>query len=330
MVIDVNDPLIKKGIELFRQEEYEETIKIFDEAIKTNPKDAVLWFIKGIVLIRLNENEEAIETFDRAIEINPEAPDLFYIFKGLVSNDIEINEDAINALDRIIEMNPIDTYAYFFKGVLLYKLGKYKTAINALDKAIEINPKDNSAHYFLGGIFFNLGNLQEASKKVKDALDIDKNSEDTLCLQGRIKIEELDYNGAIDSFKRAISLDVGNPSFLIWEAYAKYLAAEFSQDTKDEKHQEKAYQEKIISIIRGLERAEKLSQKDGKEEIRAYILYLLGYLYYKGGDFLTAKEKLEECMRLKSKSSLKPASDLLEYIWNNQIRPPLIKSLSDK
>lgn len=83
----------------------------------------------------------------------------------------------------------------------------------------------------------------------------------------------------------------------------------------------KKYQENIISIIRKLERAEKLCGKEGEEDKRAYILYYLGYFYFKSKDFFTAKEKLEECIKLKS--SLKsPASELLGYIWNYQIRPP--------
>ena len=42
----------------------------------------------------------------------------------------------------------------------------------------------------------------------------------------------------------------------------------------------KKYQENIISIIRKLERAEKLCGKEGEEDKRAYILYYLGYFYF--------------------------------------------------
>ncbi len=49
-----------------------------------------------------------------------------------------------------------------------------------------------------------------------------------------------------------------------------------------------------------------------------HILYFLGYFYYKINDMFTAKEKLEECIKLKS-TIKKPASKLLENIWKFQI-----------
>ena len=85
------------------------------------------------------------------------------------------------------------------------------------------------------------------------------------------------------------------------------------------------YQENILSILRKLEKASKISEKHGNIETQAYILYFLGYLYYKAKDYFTAKEKLEECIKLKSKFLFKqPACYLLENIWNIKIQPNLI------
>ena len=206
---------------------------------------------------------------------------------------------------------------WFNEGVALAKLKRYEKAIKAFEKAIKINPKDALGYSNLGELFFDLGNLEDASKKTKDALKRNKNLASILSLQGRIDIEEKIYDAASKSFKRAISLDIGNPKLLLWEAYATYLKAKFSLDSKDEK-----FQEEVIAIIRNLERAVSLTEKHGKE-ISAYILYFLGCFYLKSKDTFTAKEKLEECIRLKSKSTIETsARELLGNIWNYQIRPP--------
>ncbi|MBE9595114.1 MAG: hypothetical protein IMF19_16740, partial [Proteobacteria bacterium] len=66
-------------------------------------------------------------------------------------------------------------------------------------------------------------------------------------------------------------------------------------------------------------------KKSGKKEVgaRANILYYLGYFYYKNKDLFAAKEKLKECILLKSKSLIVPrAHELLWNIWNYEIRPP--------
>ena len=168
----------------------------------------------------------------------------------------------------------------------------------------------------LGEIFFSLGNLKDAALNAKNALDREENLTSALVLKGRIAIEEKDYNSASKYFKKAISSDLGNPLPLLWDAHTKYLKAEFSLDPKG-----KGYQEEITAVIRELERTDKLCKE---EEIREYILYFLGCFYYKTKDILTAKEKLEKCVKLRLKSPIRSlVRELLENIWNYQVRPPL-------
>ena len=67
---------------------------------------------------------------------------------------------------------------------------------------------------------------------------------------------------------------MGNLRPLLWNAYAKYLKAEYSLNLND-----KEYQEAIVAIIRELERANDLFKKSRKKEVdtKANILYYLGY-----------------------------------------------------
>ncbi|MCH7676238.1 tetratricopeptide repeat protein, partial [candidate division KSB1 bacterium] len=181
-------------------------------------------------------------------------------------------------------------------------------------------------YYNLGELYFNLGNLESASKHLEKTIEIDKNQAHAWGLKGKIKIEEQKYDDAIQSFKEAISLDVGALSVLMWEAYADYLRTEVSIDPGD-----KRYQEKIVSIIRKLERVERLTEKPGNQHIKAYTLYFLAGFYTKSKDFFTAKEKLKQCLNVESNTSEEArvkeikarAKELLDYIWNYNIRPPL-------
>ena len=155
---------------------------------------------------------------------------------------------------------------------------------------------------------------------MEEALTKDKTFAPALMLKGEIEIEKKDWDSASKSFEAAIRSDLGNLRPLLWNAYAKYLKAEFSLNIKD-----KEYQEEIVAIIRELERANDLFKKSRKKEVetKANILYYLGYFYYKNNDIFAAKEKLKECVNLKSKSAIEPiARELLGYIWNYEIRPP--------
>lgn len=277
----------------------------------------MLGITKVLLLVSLgNRYENALKAIEKALEIDPKYAEAWNS-KGIVLYKIGKYEDALKAYDKALEINPKYAEAWNSKGIVFGELGRYADAKKAYEKALELNPKYVIAHCNLGELFFDLGNLQGASKEVKDALDIDANFARAIGLQGRIKIEEQDYDSAIEYFKKAISLDVGNPSLLLWDAFANYLRTEFSLGLNCGK-----YQEKVVSIIRSLERAERLSKEHGKEEIRAYILYFLGFFYYKCKDIFESKEKLIECIQLKSKASIKPiACELLENIWSYQIRP---------
>ncbi|MDK2907237.1 MAG: hypothetical protein PWQ66_1198, partial [Petrotoga sp.] len=312
----------KKGFALGELGKYEEALKAYEKAIEINPQDDVAWFAKGFALSKLARYEEVLKAFDKAIEINPQDA-IAWFAKGFALSKLARYEEALKAYKKAIEINPQEDIAWLAKGFSLTELGRYEEAVEAYEKAIEINsqvPMTYIAYTNLGELFFKLGNLKEASENVEKALNIDRDLVPALSLQGRIKIEEKNYDAASDSFKQAMALDIDNPIHFLWYTYTNYLKAEFSLDSEDKK-----YQEEVATIIKNLEKMnDTLSKKqDQGKEIRAYVLYFLGYFYFKSDDIFTAKEKLEECIKLKSKSSIEaPARELLGNIWNYRIRPP--------
>ncbi|WP_440957103.1 tetratricopeptide repeat protein [Methanosarcina sp. Mfa9] len=238
-------------------------------------------------------------------------------------------------------------------------------------------------------LLLKFGDFINASKQVQHALSLNKDNPDLWCLKGQIEIETSRIELATDSFRKAISLDKLNPHYLLWNAYSRYLSVEFSSESSNDfdkkihdtngknenigksanvkeygyKKINKRQQEKLLSIIRDLERLlmplgesngyDKQSKKCGDvninaelclknlkvsafdykkknennyennwKEIQAYTSYFTGCFYYKIGDFFAAKEKLEECKKLKSKISLEKSADLLVgNVWKYQIKP---------
>ena len=206
----------------------------------------------------------------------------------------------------------------------------YKEAVKALEEAINANPENDSLYANLANFFFLLGDLESASSKVEEAIGINNKNVPALILKGRICIEKKDYGDAIQYFKKAICLDLGNPLPLLWKIYAEYLnlKAHFDAESRE-------YQEEIGMIIRNLEAVNELCEKSRGDELKAFILYFLGCFYHKNGDISTAKEKLEECINLRSwkekleeyinptlKSPIvRRACELLSTIWNYEMRP---------
>ena len=89
----------KKGEKLYWESKYLEAIKNFDNAIKVNPKDYMIWFFRGNCKYELEQYEQAVKDFDEAIELNPKDY-IIWFCRGSCKYELEQYEDAINNLDK--------------------------------------------------------------------------------------------------------------------------------------------------------------------------------------------------------------------------------------
>ena len=86
--------LFLKGNDLLNLSKFDEAIKIFDQAIATDPASVTAWNGKGAALGMAGRYEEALACFEKAIEIDDES-DLAWENKG----------EALRAMGRIAESN---------------------------------------------------------------------------------------------------------------------------------------------------------------------------------------------------------------------------------
>ncbi|VVB68700.1 Photosystem I assembly protein Ycf3 [uncultured archaeon] len=175
---------------------YDEAIRLYGEALQSNPNDANNWFYEGLALS------------DRAA--------LMQSAEGLNIIDIEQDiigyyEDALRAYEEAIRINPQFLTAWKNKGNVLYALAKYNESIQAYEQAIEIDQKYALAWNGKGLALSMMGRWDEAVKAYDRAIEnapddevIWYNKGIALCNMGK-------YNAAIKCFEQAIRL---NQSFV--------------------------------------------------------------------------------------------------------------------
>jgi hypothetical protein len=166
-------------------------------------------------------------------------------------------------------------------------------------------------------------------------------------LRGRIELEERRYSLAVEYFEQAVYNEPGNAKYLLWQAYAEYLAAEFSfVESSDEYKKNRG--ERLVSCARILKKAESLIKRQIKEaenailegvepyqenyikrEIEArnsqygVVSYLQGFIALAEENLPAARRKFMECINKSANN--KELRPLLTEIWHYGVKPPLWK-----
>ena len=111
-----NDAKLKKGVEAYQNERWDEALSYFQAAVDEDPENPQLQFNLGSALYKKERYEDAAAAFE----------------KSLMTRDIRQQENA-----------------YFNQGNAYYRLEKYQEAVEAYKKALDIDPEDQAAKHNL-------------------------------------------------------------------------------------------------------------------------------------------------------------------------------------
>jgi tetratricopeptide (TPR) repeat protein len=225
------DLWFEQGNILLVNEEYEEAVNSYDEAIKARPNQSIkfnpisqffqklfrrkvpiikgfylAWHNRGVNLGNLGRYEEAIASYDQTIKIKPDYH-LAWHGKGYCFEKLEQYEKALQSHDQTIKINPDYEEGWYNRGVQLGNLGRYEEAIASYDQTLKIKPDHQHAWYNRGFSLGNLGRYEEAIASYDQAIKIKPdyheawyNKADIYALQGQTDL-------ALENLEKAISLN---------------------------------------------------------------------------------------------------------------------------
>ncbi len=102
-----NDLLLKKGIEHFGQEEYEQAISYFDEILEGDPNHVEALYNKGNTLSRLEKYNESISYFEQVLNLEPSK----YIARLKLEDALlQITQYYFGTIDGILEITVHDSH----------------------------------------------------------------------------------------------------------------------------------------------------------------------------------------------------------------------------
>lgn len=175
---------LEQGIELYRNDQDQEALVAYQQAIQRNPEYAEAHYRLGLSHAVLEQKTEAEAAYKKAIELykkfiqeNPKDADAFFNM-GESYRHLRQYEDAVRAYKQAVRLQPEDPEMFYELGVTQIKLARYSEAASALEKAIDLDPDYHRASDALN-------DAREGAKRVRDGR---KHSEEMLRKQ---KAEEL-------------------------------------------------------------------------------------------------------------------------------------------
>tara|TARA_B100001540_G_C15804943_1_gene641649 strand:+ start:425 stop:2095 length:1671 start_codon:yes stop_codon:yes gene_type:complete len=163
------DAIFLLGTLLLQKKNYEESIKLFHQALEIRPNDANTNNNLGHAYVQTAEAQKAKLLFKKAIEIQPEHADAYYNLANVHKHFGEFIE-AEKYYKQSIAVKPNNPKAHNNLGNILKELGKFDEAISSYNKAIEIQFNHANAYHNLGHTYKQLGKFEDAKKYYKISL----------------------------------------------------------------------------------------------------------------------------------------------------------------
>ena len=180
------DLLIELGELLFITKEYDHALASYEEVLKIEPNNYIIWNKKGMILCDfLKLYEESITSFDKALTIEPDYYKAYYN-RGIALSNLGRFEEAIASLEKALKIKPEYHRIWYTKGYVLNNLGNYVDAISSFDEALKINQYDYFIWECRSIALINLGEVDKANaslekaKKIKAYITQIKNKLDNL------------------------------------------------------------------------------------------------------------------------------------------------------
>jgi tetratricopeptide (TPR) repeat protein len=127
---------------------YDESIKVFEEALSLNPNDAIAWDLKRVALANLSKYDESIKAFAEAIRLRPaydaNKTDPTNI-TALLNDSADLYkrgmyDESLKRVDEAIALDPKNIWALFSKAIVL--IDKREKVTKVFDEMVEYGFKD--------------------------------------------------------------------------------------------------------------------------------------------------------------------------------------------
>ena len=175
--------LVVQGKELYKNDQDEQAVKAFEEAIRLQPDLAEAHLRLGMAYAALERKPEADDSYRKAIELykkliqsNPKDADSFFNL-GEAHSFLHQDEEAARNYRQATRLRPDDEEAFYQLGMSEIRLAHYPEATAAFKKALELDPDDYRATDAIETAKEGAQRIKEGKKHAEDMLKKEQENE---------------------------------------------------------------------------------------------------------------------------------------------------------
>jgi tetratricopeptide (TPR) repeat protein len=194
-----------RGSLFLQQQNFEDALKDFSEAIRLAPKNPELLVDRGITYFQAGQDATlALTDFQSAVALEPNSPDYQYLL-GLAFAKTEDYDKAIEAFTTALQLQPDDLQILMSRGDAHSSAKDFTVAISDYNSVLFLVPDSADVLVHRGAAYAGLKNNAAAMADFAQALRIDPNTPDVYLHRGNLRLWNLrDLSGAIRDYNLGI------------------------------------------------------------------------------------------------------------------------------
>jgi tetratricopeptide (TPR) repeat protein len=203
--VETIEELYLQGVLLYKAEDWDAALAIFDRCLQQNSQDNKVMSIRGHILHNLGRLDEAIKSYDKALKIKPDFHQTWHN-QGIALGKLGRFDEEIDSYDKALKIKPDSHETWNNRGTALFKVGRFDEAIDSYDKALKIKPDYYEAWNNRGITLGNLDRLDNAIDSFDKALKIKPEKDNAWYNRGIVLGRLCRLDEAINSYDKAIGI----------------------------------------------------------------------------------------------------------------------------
>jgi tetratricopeptide (TPR) repeat protein len=197
-----------KGKIAFADQDYDEALRNFDEALELNPEDVLSMNNRALTLHRMGELDEALHQYNNLLEVSDDG--LFRYNRGNVQYDIGNYFAALKDVDEIENDTLGKGKVEFLRALILERLDRFEESLDSFDRAAGQGADNNEVQINKASLLYYLERFDDAEKELTSYFSRDSLHSEAFNTWGLIQVEKEQYQEAVSAFEKAIELEFNN------------------------------------------------------------------------------------------------------------------------